>query len=77
MTELHVATGGPLVKELVADVLAEFDVWAKHAATQAAAIHPNDIVAAANSALYDVRTEIGEHVQIRLAITLAAHGLPT
>lgn len=75
MTALHAATNGPLVKELVSDVLAEFDTWAAHAPNQAAGVYPHDPHGAAVSALYDVRTEISEHLQIRLALTLAAHGI--
>lgn len=75
MAEIHVATSSPLVKELVADALDEFDVWARHAPNQAVSVYPDDPLGAVKSALYDVRTEMGEHLQIRLAVTLAAHGI--
>lgn len=77
MAEIHVATSGPLVKDLVLAVLEEFDVWAGHAPNQAAALWPNDPIRAADSALYDVRCELAEHVQIRLSIALATHGVPS
>jgi hypothetical protein len=75
VTGVHAASSGALIRELVADVLAEFDVWAEHAPSQAAAV-AGDAEEAARQALYDVRTEIGDHLNIRLATTLATYGIP-
>lgn len=75
MAEIHVATSGPLVKDLVQATLEELDRWSPNAARQAAAIHPTDPERAALSALWDVRAELMDHLQIGLAIALATHGV--
>ena len=51
MTETHVMTSGPKADEMVQVMLAEFDTWAKHAATQAGDLWPRDSAKAAASAL--------------------------
>lgn len=75
MTELHTATSGALVREIVKDVLAEFDVWRELAPSQAAGLNPTDSAAAAEAALYDVRMNLDDHLCIRLASTLATFGI--
>lgn len=74
MTELHTATSGSLVREIVKDVLAEFDTWAPTAITQAAGIG-RDKAEAAKYALGDVRLNVDDHLCIRLALTLATFGI--
>lgn len=75
MAPIHKATAGPVVSDLVTAVLEEFDQWADHAARQAASLNPTDVEAAARSALMDMRAELMDHVQIRLSIALATHGI--
>lgn len=74
MTAEHSATAGSLTRELVADVLAEFDRWAEHESRQAAGVSP-DKESAARMALLSVKTELHDHLQIRLATTLATYGI--
>lgn len=74
MTAVHAASHGPLTRELVDDVLAEFDQWARHAHRQAGAV-AREPQAAVRIAFADVRTEIADHLQIRLAATLATYGI--
>lgn len=75
MGEIHVAASGDLVRELVADVLAEFDDWAKGAPSQAASIIPGNPEEAARFALGEVRDQLQDHLQIRLSLTLASYGI--
>lgn len=75
MAAIHSATSGPLVTDLVAAVLEEFDEWTEHVASQAASLHPSAPYGAARSALMDMRSELMDHAQIRLSIALAAHGV--
>lgn len=78
MSDEHVATSGPKADELVRVVLAEFDRWAKHAASQAAGIVGGDYEhgkAVAEAALYDVRTDLDDHLVIPIGITLASWGI--
>ena len=72
MTEEHVALSTPRVRELVTVVLEEFDRWTKHAAIQAAGLWPDDSEKAAESALYDVRVNLDDHLCIQIGVTLAA-----
>jgi hypothetical protein len=60
---------------LVAAVLEEFDVWAEFAPQQAASVNPSSPIDAAGFALADVRADLMDHLQIRLSITLATHGV--
>lgn len=61
--------------ELVAAVLEEFDQWSDHNARQAAAMNPGDPLACAGFALEGQRSDIADHVQIRLAVVLASRGV--
>ncbi len=74
MSELHVATSGALVRELVKDVLAEMDAWSTTAASQGAGIG-RDKLEAAEFAIRDVRTNVDDHLGIRLGVTLATFGI--
>lgn len=75
MTELHVVASGPKADEMVKIMLEEFDRWAKHAATQAGDLWPDDSAQAAASALYDVRTDLDDHLVIAVGLTIASWGV--
>lgn len=75
MSAEHAATASPLVKELVADVIEFVREHEGYAVNQAAMIHPADSRKAAETAIYEVWTEAQDHLQIRLAVTLATHGI--
>lgn len=73
MSELHAATSGPKAREIVDTVLAEFDRWSNP--NQAAGMNPNDSYKAAQAALYDVRTDLDDHLVVGIGLVLASWGL--
>jgi hypothetical protein len=78
MTELHVATNGPLVKELVNDVIAFIRQNENYWANQAATLYSGDPETnrkVADAAIYEVWTDIMDHLQVDFATTLATHGV--
>lgn len=73
MSGVHAATSGALTRELRDAVLAEFDEWAPFEVSQAA--HFSDAATGARNAVGGVRAELMDHLQIRLAATLATFGI--
>jgi hypothetical protein len=78
MTELHTATNGPLVKELVEDVVDFIMKNQQYWANQAATLYSGDPETnrkVADAAIYEAWTDIMDHLQTSIATTLASHGV--
>jgi hypothetical protein len=75
VAEIHSATSGDLVRELVAAVHDEIGKWQDIACTQAAGIHPNDSLAAAQFAIGDLTADLLDHLGISLSIVLASYSI--
>lgn len=75
MTDLHVASSGALTRALADDVIAAIKTAKSFAVSQAIGIVPNDIAGAAAYAIYEVSTELQDHLEIQLATTLATFGI--
>ena len=69
MAEIHKATSSPLARELVDDVLAEFDQWVEWSVSQASLI-ARSTEGAARYALINMREELMDHLVIRIGTTL-------
>lgn len=67
MTALHAATGNPLTRELVQDVRNEITHWLELKQQS----YPPD----ARYLVLDILEELDDHLQIRLATTLASFGI--
>lgn len=75
MSDLHVATSSQKAREMVEVVLAEFDRWAESAPGQAAGEIGGDYrhgSKVADRALYNVRTDLDDHLVVAVGATLAS-----
>lgn len=75
MAEIHSATSGTLVRELVQAVRAEAGQWADHAVAQAAGINPTSPTDAARFAIEHLLTDLDDHLGIALSVVLATCGI--
>jgi hypothetical protein len=75
VAEVHVATSGPLAKELVNTVVAAIRKIEPYAVNQAAFLNPSDSRSAAQTAVYEVWTHLLDDLQIDMALTLATFGI--
>lgn len=73
MTAEHAAKATPKARELVDDVLIEFDRWADSCADQAASVG-RDKREAARHALIGMRAELLDELGARFGVTLASWG---
>lgn len=75
MSEIHAATNGAIVLEVVSTVLRFIRQRETYATNQAAMLHPNDPVGAARHAIYEITTSIQDDLQVDVAVVLAAAAL--
>lgn len=73
MAEIHAATSGDLVRELVEAVRAEAEVWTGDAVSQAGGIYTGSARAAARFAIEHLLSDLDDHLGIRLAVILATY----
>jgi hypothetical protein len=67
MTAQHAATSTPLIREILDDVRAETYHWLD--------LHYPSQVGPERYAVLNIMEELDDHLQIRLAATLASHGI--
>lgn len=75
MAEIHVATSGTLVRELVSAVRAEAAKWKDIAVSQAAGIYTESASGAAGYAIEHLLSDLDDHLGIQLSVVLASFNI--